>query len=124
LLGFMTESRLLILSLVWVLLTFPVYWLSTLSALNIAGMFLVGLGVGNLAPLCMSGAMTAAGEASNRASARFGLFAPLSIFILVQFFSILSDQYGMQRAYTLLIVVVIVAIAIVASANRLRKVTA
>jgi predicted MFS family arabinose efflux permease len=124
LLGFMTESRLLILSLVWVLLAFPVYWLSTLSALNIAGMFLVGLGVGNLAPLCMSGAMTAAGGASNRASARFGLFAPLSIFILVQLFSMLSDQFGMQRAYTLLIVLVIVAIAIVASADRLRKVTA
>jgi len=122
LLVLMTESRLLILSLVWVLLTFPLYWLSTLPILNVVGMFLVGLGVGNLAPLCVSGAMTAASEASNRASARFGLFPPISIFIMIQLFSILSDQYGIQRAYTFMIVLVVGAIALVLSTNRLRKV--
>ncbi len=121
LLGLISESRLLIVSLIWILLTFPLYWLGTLPALNIAGMFLVGLGVGNLAPLCVSGAMTAAGEASNRASARFGLFPPLSIFIMVQLFSILSDQYGIQRAYTFMVVLVIGAIALVMSTNRLRR---
>jgi predicted MFS family arabinose efflux permease len=121
LLGFMTESRLLILSLVWVLLTFPMYWLSTLPILNVLGMFLVGLGVGNLAPLSVSGAMTSAGEVTNRASARFLLFPPIAILTLVQLFSILSDQFGMQRAYTFMIVLVIVAIAIVTSTNRLRR---
>ena len=124
LLGFMTESRLLILSLVWVLLTFPVYWLSPLPILNVLGMFLVGLGVGNLAPLCMFGAMTSAGEATNRASARFGLFPPIAILTFLQLFSILSDQFGMQRAYTFMIVLVIVAIAIVMGTNRLRRATA
>lgn len=121
LLAVMTESRLLILSLAWVLLAFPMYWLSKLPALNIAGMFLVGLGVGNLAPLCISGAMTAAKEASNRASARFGLFPPLAIFILVQLFSILSDQYGIQRAYAFMIILVITSIVIVVNTNRLRS---
>jgi predicted MFS family arabinose efflux permease len=124
LLGLMTESRLLILSLVWVLLTFPVYWLSPLPILNILGMFLVGLGVGNLAPLSVSGAMTSAGEVTNRASARFGLFPPIAILIFLQLFSILSDQFGMQRAYTFMIVLVIVAIAIVMGTNRLRRATA
>jgi predicted MFS family arabinose efflux permease len=124
LLGLMTESRLLILSLVWVLLTFPVYWLSPLPILNVLGMFLVGLGVGNLAPLSVSGAMTSAGEATNRASARFGLFPPIAILTFLQLFSILSDQFGMQRAYTFMIVLVIVAIAIVTSTNRLRRATA
>jgi predicted MFS family arabinose efflux permease len=124
LLGLMTESRLLILSLVWVLLTFPLYWLSTLPILNVLGMFLVGLGVGNLAPLCMSGAMTSAGEATNRASARFGLFPPIAILTFLQLFSILSDRFGMQRAYTFMIVLVIVAIAMVTSTNRLRRATA
>lgn len=124
LLGLMTESRLLILSLVWVLLTFPVYWLSPLPILNVLGMFLVGLGVGNLAPLSVSGAMTSAGEVTNRASARFGLFPPIAILIFLQLFSILSDQFGMQRAYTFMIVLVIVAIAIVMGTNRLRRATA
>jgi fucose permease len=43
-LDYMTESQLLILSLVWVLLSFPIYWLSTLPILNVVGMFLIGLG--------------------------------------------------------------------------------
>jgi predicted MFS family arabinose efflux permease len=120
----MTESRLLMLSLVWVLLTFPFYWLSTLPVLNVAGMFLIGLGVGNLAPLSMSGAMTSAGEATNRASARFGLFPPIGVLTMVQLFSILSDQYGIQRAYTFMIVLVIVAIAVAVSTNRLRGASA
>jgi predicted MFS family arabinose efflux permease len=124
LLDYMTESRLLILSLVWVLLTFPLYWLSTLPVLNVAGMFLVGLGVGNLAPLSVSGAMTSAGEATNRASARFGLFPPIAILTMVQLFSILSDQFGIQRAYTFMIVLVIVAIAVAVSTHRLRRTTA
>ena len=124
LLGFITESRLLILSLVWVLLTFPVYWLSTLPILNVLGMFLVGLGVGNLAPLSVSGAMISAGEVTNRASARFGLFPPIAILTMVQLFSILSDQFGMQRAYIFMIVLVIVAIAVAVSTNRLRRATA
>lgn len=124
LLDYMTESRLLILSLVWVLLTFPLYWLSTLPVLNVVGMFLVGLGVGNLAPLSVSGAMTSVGAATNRASARFGLFPSISVLTMVQLFSILSDQYGIQRAYTFMIVLVILAIAIVASTNRLRRATA
>jgi predicted MFS family arabinose efflux permease len=124
LLNYMTESRLLMLSLVWVLLTFPFYWLSTLPVLNVAGMFLIGLGVGNLAPLSMSGAMTSAGEATNRASARFGLFPPIGVLTMVQLFSILSDQYGIQRAYTFMIVLVIVAIAVAVSTNRLRGASA
>ena len=37
-----------------------------------SGLFLMGLGVGNLGPLTMSGAMTAAGDQTTRASARLG----------------------------------------------------
>ena len=124
LLDYMTESQLLILSLVWVLLSFPIYWLSMLPMLNVVGMFLIGLGVGNLSPLSISGAMTSAGEATNRASARFGLFPPMAILTMVQLFSILSDQYGIQRAYTFMIVLVIVAIAVAVSTNRLRGASA
>jgi predicted MFS family arabinose efflux permease len=123
LLEIMTESRLLILSLIWVLLTFPIYWLSTLPLLNVIGMFLIGLGVGNLVPLSMSGAMTVAGEATNRASARLGMFPSLATVTMVQLLSILADQFGIQRAYALMIVVVIVAIAVAASTNRLRRAT-
>lgn len=121
LLELMSDSRLLVLSLMWVLLAFPIYWLSTVPSLNVIGMFLVGLGVGNLAPLTMSGAMTAASHAANRASARLGIFPSLSTVIIVQLLTVLADQFGIQRAYALMIVVVIVAITIAVNTNRLRK---
>jgi hypothetical protein len=72
----------------------------------------------------MSGAMSSAGEATNRVSARFGLFPPMAMLTMVQLFSILSDQYGIQRAYTLMIVLVIVAIEVALSTYRLRGASA
>jgi hypothetical protein len=95
-----------------------------LPMLNVIGMFLVGLGVGNLTPLSMSGAMAAAGQATNRASARLGVFPSLATIIMVQLLSILADQFGIQRAYALMIIVVIAAIVIATNTNRLRKATA
>ncbi|MBZ0287161.1 MAG: MFS transporter [Anaerolineae bacterium] len=124
LLGFMPESRLMFLSLIWVLLAFPIYWLSTLPALNVAGLFLIGLGVGNLAPLSMSGAMTSACDATNQASARLGIFPSLSTITMVQLLGILADRYGIRNAYAIEIVVVIVAIAFALSTRRMRVVTA
>jgi predicted MFS family arabinose efflux permease len=124
LLEFMPESRLLILSLLWVLLAFPIYWLSMLPILNVAGLFLIGLGVGNLAPLSMSGAMTSARHATNQASARLGIFPSLSTLTMVQLLGILADRYGIRYAYGLMIVVVIVAITFTLSTRRLRAATA
>jgi MFS transporter, FHS family, L-fucose permease len=123
LLEVMSESKLLILSLVWVLLAFPIYWLGALPVVNVVGMFLIGLGVGNLAPLSTSAAMTAAGTATNRAGARFSMFPSLATVTMVQLLSILADQFGIQRAYALMIVVVIVAIVVAVSTNQLRKAT-
>lgn len=124
LLEFMPESRLLILSLLWVLLAFPIYWLSMLPILNVAGLFLIGLGVGNLAPLSMSGAMTSARHATNQASARLGIFPSLSTLTMVQLLGILADRYGIQYAYGLMIVVLIVAITFALSTKRMRAATA
>lgn len=123
LLDYIPESRLLIFSLVWVLLAFPIYWLSTLPLLNVAGLFLIGLGVGNLAPLSMSAAMAAAGAATNRASARLTLFPTLANITMVPLVGILADGFGIQRAYLVVVVVVIVAIAVASNIHRVGKAT-
>ncbi len=123
LLEFMSETRLLIFSLVWVLLTFPIYWLSILPILNVVGLFLIGLGVGNLAPLTMSGAMAAAGEATNRGSARLTLFPTLANITIVPLVGFLADGVGIQRAYVVVVVVGLVAIVVASNTYRVGRAT-
>lgn len=114
------ESRLLIFSLLWVLLAFPLYWLGSPPAVSVLGLFITGLGIGNLSPLSMSGAMTAAAPQTNRASARFGMFPSLGNLIMLQLLGILADQFGMQRAYALVMVLVILGIVVTLQVNRMR----
>ncbi len=109
LLDVMPDHRVLLLAFVWVLLTFPLYWLGTHPALNITG------------PLSVSRGMQVVGAAVNRASARFGMVASLSVISTVQVFGGLSDAFGMRSAYTLLMVLSVVAIALASTTGRFRR---
>jgi len=120
LLDLMSEGRLMVVSLVWILLAFPLYWLSSVPELNVLGLFLIGLGVGNLAPLSMSGAMAAASKSRSRASARFGMFPSIANVTMLQIVGILADQFGIQNAYSVVLVVTIVAIGFALGTNRMR----
>lgn len=121
LLNAMSEFRLLMLSLLWTLLAFPLFWLSPLPLLNVVGLFLVGLGVGNLSPLVQSAALSAAGPATNRASARLAFFPALGVVITLQLMGILADGIGIQRAYSIEIVLLLAFIIIAWNANRIRR---
>jgi fucose permease len=124
LLDYMSESRLLMLSLLWVLLTFPIYWLSTVPLLSVAGLFIVGLGIGNMSPLIIAAAMTSAGSATNRASSRLVLFPSLGNLIMLQLMGILADEFGIQPAYGLVVLLVLVAIVIALGVQSINKATA
>lgn len=124
LLDFMSESRLLMLSLIWVLLTFPIYWLSTIPLLSVAGLFIVGLGIGNMSPLIIAKAMAAGSSATNRASSRLVLFPSLGNLIMLQLMGVLADRFGIQSAYALVIVLVLVAISIALGVQYTNKATA
>jgi MFS family permease len=124
LLDYMSESRLLVLSLVWVLLAFPIYWLSAVPVLNVLGLFLIGLGVGNLAPLSISAAMIAAGAATGRASARVTLFPNLANLTIIPLVGVLADGVGIQQAYVVMIVVMVVAIILASNTHRIRRAAA
>jgi len=112
LLDIMSQSRLLMLSLIWVLLTFPIYWLSPIPVVNVVGLFLIGLGIGNISPIIIAESMSAAGSAKERASARFVLFPSLGNLLMLQLMGVLSDSVGIQSAYGLVTVLTLIAIAI------------
>ena len=112
LLEVMSESRLLILSMFWVVVCFPLYWLSPMPILNVVGLFLIGLGISNIPSLIIAGAMSAAGSQTNRASARFSMFPSLGNLVMLQLMGILADAFGIQGAYVLVIILMLFAIAI------------
>lgn len=118
LLNLWPERRVMLLSLLWVLLAFPIYWLAGTPLLNVAGLFLIGLGVGNLAPLSIAGAMLAGAAATDRASARLILFPSTANLLMLQLMGILSDRYGIQQAYTVEMLLIVVAIAVAVYAYR------
>ncbi|MEL6271235.1 MAG: MFS transporter [Chloroflexota bacterium] len=120
LLNYMTNRTLLVLAFGWVLLSYPVYLFSPLPLLNVMGLFSVGLGIGNLFPLCFSGAMVAAGAHTGRASARVSLFGSGAILIMPNLVGNLADQITIRPAMTVAMLLCVIAIGIGVAVNRMQ----
>lgn len=96
-----------------------VFWLAPAPALNVAGLFVAGLGTSNLFPLGLSAATTVAaahGSSSDRASSMITLAAGLAIFLAPQTLGTAADALGIQVAMGFvagLLVVALVMIGIV-----------
>ncbi len=101
-----------------ILVGFPMFWLARLPSFNILGLFITGLGIANLYPLTLSIAVSMAAEQSNLASARASLAVGIALLSAPLFLGWLSDQFGIQNAYGIVIVLVVTALAIVLN-NRL-----
>jgi len=113
-----SSQILLLIALGVTLIGFPIFWLARLSPLNILGLFITGLGIANLYPLTLSIAVGMAAEQSNLASARASLAVGIALLSAPLFLGWLSDQFGIQSAYGIVIVLVVIALAIVIN-NRL-----
>jgi fucose permease len=96
-----------------------VFWLAGRAWLNVAGLFVVGLGFSNLFPLAMSATVGAAPEQANAASARISLGAGLAILIVPLTLGGFADQVGIFNAYGLVAVLLVVATSLALLANRL-----
>lgn len=105
---------LLLLAVSLVLIGFPLFWLANETALNVIGLFLVGLGVANLFPLTLSAASNAAPTQSNKVSARISLGAGTAILITPQILGSLADQHGIAGAFVIVGIFAIVVAALVA----------
>ncbi len=97
-----------------VVLGFPFFWLGTATWLNIGGLFVVGLGVANLYPLTLSAALDVAASQSNRASARISSAAGLATLISPFVLGWLADSLGIQLAFSLVLLLVGLILALTA----------
>jgi len=108
---------LLLLALAITFIGFPIFWLSRLPALNILGLFITGFGIANQYPLTLSIAVGAAGELTNEASARASLGVGTALLVVPLLLGQLADRFGIQSAYGIVIVLLVMASAAVAGSH-------
>lgn len=113
-----SASRLLISALVFSLASFPLLWLARTPLVNVAGLFLVGLGLANLFPLALSVAVGVAADQANAASARLILGLGLAMLILPLVLGGAADQVGLSNAFGVIAILLLLAIAGVSYAAR------
>jgi fucose permease len=101
---------------------FVPFWLSPFPALNIAGLFIAGLGVANLYPLTLAVAISIVPPPqSNEASGRVSFGAGLAILMAPQILGFVADQTSIGTAYTIVAGLLLVVIGVVYWANRLPR---
>jgi predicted MFS family arabinose efflux permease len=114
-----TLTLLLPVAVTLALLGFFVFWLAPLAALNVAGLFVAGLGIANLYPFTLS---TASGvvkpSQADQASGRLILASGSAILITPQALGTLADQIGIKGAYGVAGVFLVLALVMVQIANR------
>jgi predicted MFS family arabinose efflux permease len=98
---------------------FP-FWLARWAPLNIAGLFLAGLGIANLFPLTLSAASDSVlPHQADVASSRITLAAGMAILITPQILGSLADEIGIKHAYSVAAVFLMVAAGAILLAGRL-----
>lgn len=124
LLNLMTPGRLLTYAFAWVLIWLPVYLFSPFPMFNVIGLFGLGLGIANLFPLTISGAMVAGGEQTGRASARVTVFASTALLIVPNLVGLIAEDIGIRLALLSIGILALVAIGVVSFANHTRHASA
>jgi len=100
------------------LIGLPLFWLAHIPALNILGLFITGLGIANQYPLTMSIAVGIAKEKTNQASARVTLAVGAALLTAPLVLGRLADSLGLQKAFGMVIVLMVTAIIVVIVNNR------
>ena len=113
------SSRLLLAAVITTLIGFPLFWLGQIAPVNIIGLFIAGIGVANLFPLTLSVVTTVAPLQPDTASARVSFGAGVAIFFAPQILGAIADQQGIQSAYGLIGVLLLLATLMVVTANHL-----
>lgn len=95
------------------------FWLASATPLNIAGLFVAGLGIANLFPLTLSAASNiVTREQADVASSRVTLASGLAILIAPQILGALADALTLKSAYGVVAAFLIVATGAILAANR------
>jgi len=122
----MRGPTLLLIALAITCIGFPIYWLSPsgpLLWLNLLGLFISGLGVANLFPFALSVATSTSPRQADTASARLSLGAGIAIFLAPFALGWAADHFGIQRAFSIVLILLLMAVGATLFANRLAKVS-
>ena len=114
-------GTLLLATLCLALAGFPLFWLSAVPALSLLGLFVVGLGVGSIYPLAISVGVAAASGLPDTAAARLGLAGGGAILTAPFVLGALADRVGIERAYGIVVPLLLAAVVLMLLARRLDK---
>ncbi len=110
---------LLPLALLIALLGFFPFWLAPLPAVNIAGLFVAGLGVANLFPFTLSALYgVIQPHQLEQAGGRVALSSGSAILFIPQVLGTLADQAGIKAAYGVVAVFLLLALVMITLAGR------
>lgn len=112
---------LLVASLVIALVGFPLFWLPPLPLVRVAGLFVVGLGLANVYPLCAALGTRAARGQADRASARLAIGGGLSLLIAPFILGALADHIGIGRAFGIALPMLALALVAAVLAGRAHR---
>jgi fucose permease len=115
----LSGGTLLSASLCVALAGFPLFWLSTVPALSLLGLFVVGLGVGSVYPLAISVGVATAPGRTDTATARLGLAGGGAILTAPFVLGAFADRVGIERAYVIVVPLLLAAVALTLLAARM-----
>ncbi len=95
------------------------FWSAAQTALSLAGLFIMGLGVANFYPTLLPLAIRSAGSQKQLAGARATLATGVAIFFLPFGLGSLADLLGIQRAFLIVGLLFVLVVAMLATAVRL-----
>jgi fucose permease len=100
------------------LLGFPLFWLSPATPLALAGLFVMGLGIGGVYPLGVSAAIAAAPGNTDAASARLSIGGGGAMLVAPFVLGALADRVGISSAFGIVIPMLLAALSLALIAGR------
>ncbi|MDQ2694365.1 MAG: MFS transporter [Pseudomonadota bacterium] len=102
-------------------LGFPLFWLAPLAPLNVAGLFVAGLGAANLYPFALASALGMAPGQTDAAAARLSLTVGAAILLAPLALGWTADRLDIRQAYGMVAALLAAALAMTVLAARLER---
>jgi len=114
----LAPGTMLLMALGLAMVGFGIFWLARLTIVNLAGLFIAGLGVANLFPITLSLCTAVAADQIDKASARISIGTGSAILLAPLALGWLADQMRIENAFTIVGILIIFAIIVTATTNR------
>ncbi len=121
---FCVNSHLLFATAILSLAGFMAFWLSSITVLSLAGLFLTGLGIANFFPLAMAIALDIAPDQIERVNARVVQGVGLAILTMPLAMGWTADLLSIQKAYVVVAIMLACSIGLAYKVNDVRKIEA